>query len=248
MGPAAAPAEPAPAEPAPAEPAPAEPAPAEPAPAEPAPAEPAGEYGEVYEADPAILESMRSSTRVFCPPTRCRRTSLWPPTGVPTRRFILSTTTSPSSAGRTTAATPAQGGELTVGYVEGFGENIYREISKMEFILQALTYPEIGEIIYTSAQSNPDQALTDFRAAISQGVDVIVTYPDFGDAMLPVFQEATAAGIPVATYAWGYVTGPGENYLTVVGEDTCELGEAYAEVMNTEVGLRRDRLPRRLPR
>jgi ribose transport system substrate-binding protein len=127
------------------------------------------------------------------------------------------------------------GGKLTVAYVEGFGENVYRNISKMEFILQALTYPQIGKIIYTSAHSNPQQALTDFRAAIAQGVDVIVTYPDFGDAMLPVFKEATDAGIPVATYAWGYVSGPGKNYLTVVGEDTCALGKAYAKVMNTQV-------------
>ena len=105
----------------------------------------------------------------------------------------------------------------------------------MEFILQALTYPSIGKIIYTSAHSNPAQALTDFRAAISQHVNVIVTYPDFGDAMLPVFKEATKAGIPVATYAWGYVSGPGTNYLTVVGEDTCRLGKSYARVMNKYV-------------
>ena len=91
------------------------------------------------------------------------------------------------------------GGKLTVAYVEGFGENTYRQMSKMEFILQALTYP------------------------------------DFGDAMLPVFQEATKAGIPVSTYAWGYVTGPGSNYTTVVGEDTCKLGQAFAQVMNTKV-------------
>src|SRR2546426_5387966 len=127
------------------------------------------------------------------------------------------------------------GGKLTVAYVEGFGENVYRQISKMEFILQALTYKNVGRIIYTSAHSDPAQALTDFRAAISQGVDLIVTYPDFGDAMLPVFREATKAGIPVATYAWGYVTGPGSNYLTVVGEDTCRLGKAYARVMNRDV-------------
>jgi ABC-type sugar transport system substrate-binding protein len=127
------------------------------------------------------------------------------------------------------------GGNLTVAYVEGFGENVYRNISKMEFILQALTYRQVGKIIYTSARSNPQQALTDFRAAIAQGVDVIVTYPDFGDAMIPVFKEATAKGIPVATYAWGFVSGPGKNYLTVVGEDTCALGKAYAKVMNTQV-------------
>ncbi len=127
------------------------------------------------------------------------------------------------------------GGKLTVAYVEGFGENVYRQISKMEFILQALTYPQVGKIIYTSAHSDLNQALTDFRAAISQHVNLIVTYPDFGDAMLPVFKEATQAGIPVATYAWGYVTGPGTNYTTVVGEDTCRLGKAYAQIMNTHV-------------
>jgi ribose transport system substrate-binding protein len=127
------------------------------------------------------------------------------------------------------------GGKLTVAYVEGFGENVYRNISKMEFILQALTYPDIGKIIYTSAHSDLNQALADFRAAIAQHVSAIVTYPDFGDAMLPVFKEAKKAGIPVSTYAWGYVSGPGTNYVTVVGEDTCKLGKAYAQVMNTQV-------------
>ena len=70
---------------------------------------------------------------------------------------------------------------------------------------------------------------------IAQHVSAIVTYPDFGDAMMPVFQQATKAGIPVSTYAWGYVTGPGTNYTTVVGEDTCKLGKTFAYVMNTQV-------------
>ena len=53
--------------------------------------------------------------------------------------------------------------------------------------------------------------------------------------MIPVMKEATDAGIPVATYAWGYVSDPGKNYLTVVGEDTCALGKTYAYVMNNQV-------------
>ena len=108
-------------------------------------------------------------------------------------------------------------------------------MSKMEFILQALTYPKVGKIIYRSAHSDLNQAIADFKAAIAQHVSLIVTYPDFGDAMLPVLKQATKAGIPVATYAWGYVTGPGTNYLTVVGEDTCKLGKTFAYVMNTQV-------------
>jgi ABC-type sugar transport system substrate-binding protein len=127
------------------------------------------------------------------------------------------------------------GGKMTVAYIEQFGENVYRQMSKMEFILQALTYPQVGKIIYKSAHSDLNQGIADFKAAIAQKVSLIVSYPDFGDAMLPVMKEATDAGIPVATYAWGYVTGPGKNYLTVVGEDTCNLGKAYAKIMNTEV-------------
>jgi ribose transport system substrate-binding protein len=126
-------------------------------------------------------------------------------------------------------------GKLTVAYIEQFGENVYRQMSKMEFILQALTYPQVGRIIYKSAHSDLNQGIADFKAAIAQKVSLIVSYPDFGDAMAPVMKEATDAGIPVATYAWGYVTGPGKNYLTVVGEDTCKLGQAYAQVMNTQV-------------
>ncbi len=126
-------------------------------------------------------------------------------------------------------------GKLTVAYIEQFGENVYRQMSKMEFILQALTYPNVGRIIYSSAHSDFTKAFADWKAAIAQGVDLIVTYPDFGDAMIPVMKQATDAGIPVATYAWGYVSDPGKNYLTVVGEDTCALGKTYAYVMNNQV-------------
>jgi len=127
------------------------------------------------------------------------------------------------------------GGKLTVAYLEQFGENVYRQMSHMEFILQALTYPEVGKIIYSSAHVDFNKAFADWKAAIAQGVDLIVTYPDFGDAMIPVMKQATDAGIPVATYAWGYVSDPGKNYLTVVGEDTCALGKTYAYVMNNQV-------------
>ncbi len=51
------------------------------------------------------------------------------------------------------------GGKLTVAYIEQFGENVYRQMSKMEFILQALTYREVGKIIYSSAHSDFNQGV-----------------------------------------------------------------------------------------
>jgi ribose transport system substrate-binding protein len=190
-----------------------------------------GAFGETYKAKPAILKKTLFKANLL-PANKMARNIALAAYGRADNKVNHDLAL---RCWRNNGCTTGTGGKLTVAYVEGFGENVYRQISKMEFIMQALTYRSIGRIIYTSAHSNPQQALTDFRAAISQDVDVIVTYPDFGDAMLPVFREATKAGIPVATYAWGYVTGPGRNYLTVVGENTCRLGKAYARVMNQHV-------------
>jgi len=194
-------------------------------------AQTAGGFGEVYKANPKTLAKTLFSAKLLPAPKMAQNISL-----AAFRRADMKVNQNLAlKCWKNNGCSTGTGGKLKVAYVEGFGENVFRQMSKMEFILQALTYPQIGKIIYTSAHSNPTQALTDFRAAISQHVNVIVTYPDFGDAMLPVFKEATKAGIPVATYAWGYVTGPGKNYLTVVGEDTCRLGKAYAKVMNKYV-------------
>ena len=43
-------------------------------------------------------------------------------------------------------------GDTTLGIAEAYGQNQWRKISKMEVILQALTYPEIGKIIFTDAR------------------------------------------------------------------------------------------------
>jgi ribose transport system substrate-binding protein len=191
----------------------------------------AGGFGEVYKAKTATLKKTLFNARLL-PANKTARNIALAAYGRADKKVNLDLAL---RCWKNNGCTTGTGGKLTVAYVEGFGENVYRQISKMEFILQALTYKSVGKIIYTSAHSDPAQALTDFRAAISQGVDLIVSYPDFGDAMLPVFREATRAGIPVATYAWGYVSGPGSNYTTVVGEDTCRLGKAYARIMNTYV-------------
>jgi ABC-type sugar transport system substrate-binding protein len=190
-----------------------------------------GAYGEVYKAKASTLKKTLFSAKLL-PANKMARNIALAALGRAEKKVNLNLAL---KCWKNNGCDTGTGGKLKVAYVEGFGENVYRQMSKMEFILQALTYKSVGKIIYTSAHSNPAQALTDFRAAIAQHVNVIVTYPDFGDAMLPVFREATKAGIPVATYAWGYVSNPGKDYLTVVGEDTCRLGKAYAKIMNKYV-------------
>ena len=186
-----------------------------------------GGYGEVYKANPAILKKTLFDAKLL-PPAGMARNIALAAYGRASKKVDYNLAL---KCWKNDGCNTGTGGKLKVAYVEPFGENVYRHISKMEFILQALTYKSIGRIIYRTAHSNPTQALADFRAMIAQHVNAIVTYPDFADAELPVFKEAKKAGIPVATYAWGYVTGPGVNYTTVVGENVCKLGRAYAKIM-----------------
>ena len=139
------------------------------------------------------------------------------------------------------------GGELVMGYADGGGNdvNVWRSVSHMEAVLQALTYPEIGTIISTAADFNPDPAVheNDIRFLIQSGVDFIVGYPDMGALLAPVIQEAEAAGIPYIAFSAGYVglpgqegaLTPGEDYTSVVGEDLCALGNSFAETLNTGI-------------
>ncbi|HSM44084.1 MAG TPA: hypothetical protein VK969_03620, partial [Acidimicrobiia bacterium] len=78
------------------------------------------------------------------------------------------------------------GGERVMGYADGGGDtvNVWRAVSHMEAILQALTYPEIGTIVSTAADFNQDPAVhvNDVRFLIQDPVDFIVGYPDVGAA------------------------------------------------------------------
>jgi ABC-type sugar transport system substrate-binding protein len=116
-------------------------------------------------------------------------------------------------------------GDLTVALADGFGENVWRQVTKMEFIEEALTYPEIKKIIYTSARSDASKAISDLRSLIAQGVNIIVVFADASTALLPTIKEATEAGITVVLHNGTYVGGdPGKDYLTTVQEDLCKLG------------------------
>ena len=140
------------------------------------------------------------------------------------------------------------GGDVVMGYADGGGDtvNVWRAVSHMEAILQALTYPEIGTIVSTAADFNPDPAVpaNDIRFLIQRGVDFIVGYPDAGVAIADAIKEADGAGIPYVSFSAGWVglpgqegaLVPGEDYLTVVGEDLCALGQSFAQVLDDGVG------------
>jgi ribose transport system substrate-binding protein len=145
-----------------------------------------------------------------------------------------------------TSCDTGTGGDVTMGYADGGGLNVWRQVTRMEAILQALTYPEIGKMLFRDAQWNPDPSVAagDIRYLIQAGATFIIGYPDQGTNIADAILEAKQAGIPYSTYSAGWVglpgqegaLVPGKDYLTVVGEDLCALGKSFAQVINDGVG------------
>ena len=138
------------------------------------------------------------------------------------------------------------GGEVIMGYADGGGLNVWRQVTRMEAILQALTYPEIGTMVFRDAQWSTDPAVPigDINYMVERGVTFIIGYPDWGVALGDAIKAAEAAGIPYVPYSAGWVGLPGQDgaltpgtdYLSIVGEELCALGESFAGIINEGVG------------
>jgi ABC-type sugar transport system substrate-binding protein len=183
-----------------------------------------GEYGENYNnPDPAMID-----------------TGMAGPTGLPTeeraRNIALATVIRAAQpvdqdlafeCWQNNGCDTGTGGPLKVGLADGFGGNIARQIFKMEFILQALSYPEIGEIAYTDANLDTQKAISDVRSFAARGFDVIISYPDAGDALVPAYRAAMEQGSLVITWSGTAVGEPGTDYFTYSGPDVCAISRAW---------------------
>lgn len=128
-------------------------------------------------------------------------------------------------------------GGTTLGIAEAYGQNQWRKISKMEVILQALTYPDIGKIIFTDAQGDLAKFQSNVRSLASQGAKAIVSYNDFGAAALPAFQAAQQQGAKISTYVGPVPDAPESSLASQVHGDVCAVGAEMAKVAQEDLGL-----------
>jgi ABC-type sugar transport system substrate-binding protein len=130
-------------------------------------------------------------------------------------------------------------GKVTLGIADGFGDNTWRKFTKMEIILQALTYPEVGKIIYTNAHGQLSAFQSNIRSLSAQGAKAIVTFDDFGPAAAPAYTAAQRAGSVISSYVSPLRPIPGISTGAVsvtVGPDICQAGKDMAEVTAKTVG------------
>jgi ABC-type sugar transport system substrate-binding protein len=188
-----------------------------------------GKYGETYNASPSLLLKAFGTTKGIPQPILASVVRAGQP--VTGKKLDLAI-----KCWKENVCDTGTGGKLTVALADGFGDNVWREVTHMEFVLQALTYPQVGKIIYTNAHANTQKAISDVRSLIAQKVSIIVGFPDAGAAMLPTYRQATQRGIIVAPYVSGPGGSPGKDYLTLVAEDLCALGKNFASVLKKQVG------------
>ena len=101
------------------------------------------------------------------------------------------------------------GGDVVMGYADGGGLNVWRHVTRMEAILQALPIPTSGEMMFRDAQWNTDPtvAANDIRFLIQAGVTFIIGYPDQGTNIADAILEAKAGRHPVH-HVLGRMGGP----------------------------------------
>jgi ABC-type sugar transport system substrate-binding protein len=127
-------------------------------------------------------------------------------------------------------------GKITLAEADGFGDNTWRKFSKMDVILQALTYPQIGKFIYTNAHGNLSEYQSDVRNLTAEGVKLIVAYNDFGPAAWPTFEAAQRAGAYVSTFVGPSNGAPASAITTSVQPDICQAGKTMAAALFAAVG------------
>lgn len=118
--------------------------------------------------------------------------------------------------------------EISVALADGFGGNSWRRITRELFEAEAAKCSNITEVLYTDAQGDTQKAISDINSLVAQGVDVIVTFVDGGEALLPTIQKATAAGVSVVPFVGSPGGEPGTDYVDFVAEDIKTYGENLA--------------------
>jgi ABC-type sugar transport system substrate-binding protein len=111
-------------------------------------------------------------------------------------------------------------------------QNPYWVAARPGVLLMALREPAVKSVTYTNSAFKVPQTLTNFRANIAQGADVIVGAFDLGDVMLPVIKQAAAKHITVwtATQSVPSAKFNGQDLGGDVLVDLCKYGTTMAKL------------------
>lgn len=121
-----------------------------------------------------------------------------------------------------------------VGLAWGFEGNAWRKLTRGMLEKYVKECPNVEKFLYSNANLNAQKSISDINSMVAQGVNVLLVYPDFGPAVLPALQAATAKGVKVVPFAVESKALGGEtgtDYVDAVSENTFKEGETWANWM-----------------
>jgi ribose transport system substrate-binding protein len=135
------------------------------------------------------------------------------------------------------SGTTEPGGDgLSVAYLDGSCGNSWRVHVRAEFDDEIANYPEVTNSEYVCAQGDLNTAISAIQGLTAQGVDALIVFSDWGEALLPALREAYEAGVVVVP--WNAPVGgeAGTDYTAQVGLDFAHGGELIADYFIEKLG------------
>lgn len=123
-----------------------------------------------------------------------------------------------------------------VALADGFGGNTWRRTALAEMRDEASKCPNITNVLYADAAGDPAKATSDINSLVAQGVNIIVVYPDFGEATLPAIRAAHDAGVTIIPYNVDMPGEPGQFYGANITQDHVSNAARWTEWLAKNVG------------
>ncbi|MHC6229158.1 substrate-binding domain-containing protein [Arthrobacter sp. MMS24-T111] len=148
-----------------------------------------------------------------------------------------------AAAAQQTGATTFGTGDITqycpkeptkVAYAKG-SNNSWTAITLAEIRDEASKCKTITDVIFTDAQGNQQQAVSDLNGLVAQGVKAIVVQPEFGQAQIPSIAAAHNAGVGIVPLISDPGGSPGTDYSQAVLQDYAGAGKDWADWLNKTV-------------
>src|SRR6266702_802351 len=87
-----------------------------------------------------------------------------------------------------------------VALVDGYGGDTWRKITRAELEDEASKCKNVSVVKYSNAGGDQQKYNGDINSFVSQGVDVVLAFTDFGPAPMPAYRKALQAGVTVVPY------------------------------------------------
>jgi ribose transport system substrate-binding protein len=118
---------------------------------------------------------------------------------------------------------------VKVAFADGFGGNSWRKTTRAIFETEARKCPNVTDVLYTDAQADTQKAIADINGLAAQGVNVIVSFADAGEALLPTVKAVSQAGVKFVAIVACPGGEPGTDYVDCVSENVDTYGYGLAK-------------------